>query len=184
MSETETKGNEAKVAKTQGQTQGQTPTNTREIVKKDEESVEERSAYSTEAMLEIAATNAKHMSVKTKELKAKWVEFRDANPGMIGETHDEFDLALYFLAGSVMNDKEKGKNDKYLPNDDMTGSIMVKCLTDPSIKVRMPVTFAIAVAHYMRPFIDSIPDAVKYSVALEREINMRKADSNVFDLGK
>lgn len=184
MSETP-KGNEAKDAKkTSEQTPEQIPTNTREIVKKDEESVEERSAYSTEAMLEVAAMNAKYMSSSTKALKDNWVGFREDHPGMIGETHDDFGLALYYLAGSIQNDKAKGKNDKYLNNDDMPGAIMIKSLSDPKMKIRMPVTFAIAVAHYLRPFIDSIPDGVKYSVALEREISHRRADIDVFELGK
>ena len=184
MSETETKGNDAKVTKTPEQTPGQTPTNTREIVKKEEESVEERSAFSTEVMLEVAAMNAKYMSSSTKALKDLWVKFREDHPGMIGETHDDFGLALYYLAGSIQNDKAKGKNDKYLNNDDMPGAIMIKSLTDPKMKIRMPVTFAIAVAHFLRPFIDSIPDGVKYSVALEREITHRRADIDVFELGK
>ena len=174
MSETP-KGDEAKNVKG--------PENTREL-KKDEEPVEKKSAYSTEAMLEIAAVNEKHMSANTKALQADWIKYCDANPGMIGETHEDFGLALYFLAGNIMNDKAKGKNDKYIPNNNVPGAIMVKSLSDPKMKIRMPVTFAIAVAHYLRPFIDSIPDAVKFSVALEREINMRRAESNVFDLGK
>ena len=159
------------------------PVNTREL-KKDEEPVERKSAYSMEAMLEIADMNAKGMSAATKSLKDAWVKFRDENPGMIGENHDEFDLSFLYLAGSILNDKSTSKADQYLTNDDIPGAIMVKCTSDPRIKIRMPVTFAIAVAHFMRPFIDSIPEAVKYSVALEREINMRKAEVDVFNLGK
>ena len=166
-----------------GKTDEQKPVNTREL-KESEEPVERKSAYSMEAMLEIADTNAKGMSAATKSLKDAWVKFHTENPGMVGENHDEFDLSLMYLAGSIRNDKSTGKADEYLNNDNLPGAIMVKCTSDPRMKIRMPVTFAIAVAHFMRPFIDSIPEAVQYSVALEREINMRKAEVDVFNLGK
>ena len=164
-------------------TEEQKPVNTRELGK-DEEPEEKKSAFSTEAMLEIAATNEKYMSAKTKSLQADWIKYRDANPGFMGEQHEDFGLSIMYLAGNIMNDKAKGKNDKYISNDSVPGAIMIKSLSDPKMKIRMPVTFAIAVAHYLRPFIDSIPEASHFSVALEREINMRRADSNVFDLGK
>ena len=159
------------------------PTNTREL-KKDEEPVEEVSAFSAEAMLEIAAINENSMSPATKQLRDDFLEFQRNSPNMMIQNHEDFDLQIMFLPGSVLNDKSTGKADKYLPNVHLPGKVMLKCTSDPRTKLMMPVTFAVAVAHYMRPFLDAYPDAVKYTVALEREINMRKADTDVFSLGK
>ena len=159
------------------------PVNTREL-KKDEEPVEEVSAFSAEAMLEIAAINERSMSSSTKALRDKFVEFQRANPNMMIQNHDDFDLQIMFLPGSIPNEKPTGKADKYLPNVHLPGKVMIKCTSDPRTKLMMPVTFAIAVAHYMRPFLDAHPDAIKYTVALEKEIKMRKAEVDVFNLGK
>ena len=159
------------------------PVNTREL-KKDKEPVEEVSAFSAEAMLEIAAINESSMSSPTKALRDKFVEFQRANPNMMIQNHDDFDLQIMFLPGSVLNDKSTGKADKYRPNVHLPGKVMIKCTSDPRTKLMMPVTFAVAVAHYMRPFLDAYPDATKYTVALEKEIKMRKADIDVFNLGK
>ena len=172
---------EAKNANTKT-TEEPKPTNVREL-KKDEEPAEEVSAFSAEAMLELAATNERNMSAATKVLRDNFLEFQRNNPNMMIQNHEDFDLQLMFLPGSVLNDKSTSKADKYLPNVHLPGKVMVKCTSDPRLKSMMPVTFAVAVAHYMRPFLDAYPDAIKYTAALEREINMRKADVDVFGLG-
>ena len=165
-------------------TEEQKPVNTRELNKKDEEPVEEVSAFSAEAMLELAVTNERNMSPATKQLRDNFLEFQRNNSNMMIQNHEDFDLQIMFLPGSIKNDKSTSKADQYLPNVHLPGKVMIKCTSDPRIKLMMPATFAVAVAYYMRPFLDAFPDATKYTVALEREINMRKADVDVFNLGK
>jgi len=176
-------------AKTDGQSVNPTkpvdseeqPVNPRTLEK---DKTEDESSFSAAAMLAMAEENERQMTPGTKAKLAAYRKFNESNKGMIIKDYADFDLQLMILPGSYKNEAPTSKSDAYIPNDFLSGKVMIKSKIDARIKVMLPVTQAIAIAHYMQPFLDTYPDVVQYMAALEREINMRKASADPFALGK
>ena len=171
----EAKANEAKA----NEERGRGPVSQRALEKEDE-SVEE-TVLSAEIMQNIIDTNKRMMSADTKAKFDAYQLFVKANPGMVIETHDDFDLQFFMLPGSYRNPE---KPSEFLNTDFLPGTVMIKSLVDAKAKIRLPFTQLIILMHRLKPFMDKYPEIVSYNVSLEREANMRKVDVDVLEMGK
>ena len=181
LTEAEVKKAEADaIAKAGGKIEGNGLVNPRELKKDDTFSDDDDALISAELMQNIIDTNKRLMSSDVKTKLDAYQAFIKANPDMIIQTHDDFHIQLMMLPGSYRNPE---KASEFLNSDFLPGTVMVKNLHDAKAKLRVPFTTAIAIAHYMKKMISEYPEVVAYNVALEREINTRNSDSDVFSLG-
>ena len=178
---------EAKAKATEAKAEAKTiePVNSR-MLEKDEVSTEPESPFSSEAMLAIAAENEKLMSPTTRskyDALIKRIE-KPENFGMIFKPVEDFNLQLMIMPGSVKNDDAKTRNDAYVTNMHLPGSLYIKSTSDNKVKVRLPLIQALALVHHLPIFLNEHPEYVEYLAALEHDIQQRKAEIDVFNLGK
>ena len=174
----EAKANEAKA--NEAKTAGQVPVNTR-VLEKDEGPEEDESVFSAEAMQKMLDDNKRLMSSGTQEKFDALITHigKASDLDLVFEPVDDYQLQLMIMPGSARGESGDYVNSEYLP-----GNVYIKSTSNAKVKVKMPVTQAVALAYYLPKFLKQYSVYIDYFAALERDINLRRADLDVFNLGK